>query len=191
MDTRIPRTRHRRRTVPGRGRRRAAVVLLWLCCLSQTAAHCGGGQVEDVFGYVEIDGRTAVYTPLCPGDEVRGVRVYAAPDPERGGDFVPLWEAEGPTTDAVRQGLFVLGDDSQFQTVTRPAPADFPRRLSVHADTARGWSPGEARERPADLPRYPAGTPLAELTFDTVQGPRSARQLQEALERQGACPPAD
>ncbi|GAA3781721.1 hypothetical protein GCM10022225_82680 [Plantactinospora mayteni] len=174
-------------TWPRRTRRRAAVILLWLCCLSLTAAHCDSGQVEDVLGYVEIDGRPVVYAPLCPDDEVRGVRVYTAPDPKRGGDFVPLWEAEGPTTDDVRRGLFVLGDDRQFSTVTRPPPASFPLRLSVHADTGHDRSVGEARERPADLPRYPAGTPLAELTFDTKRGPRSAAQLQEALESQRAC----
>ncbi|MEQ4305791.1 hypothetical protein ABNF97_31145 [Plantactinospora sp. B6F1] len=172
-------------------RRAARVLLLWLLCLSQTAAHCvgGGQQVEDVLGYVELDGRTAVYAPLCPDDEVQGVRVYTAPDPQRGGDFIPLWEATGPTTDTVRQGLFVLGDDSQFATVTRPAPASFPRRLSVHADTVRGRSAGQAWEHPAELPRYPADTPLTELTFETDRGRRSFAELRDMLFSQpAACP---
>ncbi|GAA3768834.1 hypothetical protein GCM10022225_64320 [Plantactinospora mayteni] len=170
-------------------RRRAAGGLLGLLCLGLTAAHCDGQQVDDVLGYVEIGGRTAVYAPLCPGDEIRKVRVYTAPDPERGGDFTPLWEAEGPTTDLVRQGLFVLGDDSQFSTVIREPPAAFPRRLSVAADTVSGVIRDEAREHPAELPRYPLGTPLEELTFDTEDGPMSAAQLRETLESQPtACP---
>mgnify|MGYP001484008014 CR=1 FL=1 len=166
------------------------MLLLWLLCLSQAAAHCsdGGQQVEDVLGYVELGGRTAVYAPLCPDDEVQGVRVYAAPDPQQGGDFTPLWEATDPRTDAVRQGLIVLGDDSQFGTVTRAAPASFPRRLSVHADTVRGRTAGQAWEHPAELPSYPADTPLAELTFETDRGRRSAAELRDMLRSQrGAC----
>jgi hypothetical protein len=151
--------------------------MLWLVCLTQAGTDCSGQEVEYVLGYVEVGGRTAVYAPLCADDRVRGVRVYAAPDPDTGGDFVALWEAESPTTDMVARGFFVLGDNSQFGEVKREPPTAFPRRLSVDVDTVRDRVVAEARERPDELPRYPAGTPVTEMTFDTERGRESYDDL--------------
>jgi hypothetical protein len=129
-----------------------------------------------------------VYAPLCADDEVRGVRVYAAPEPEKDGDFTLLWQADGPTNEAVRGGLFLLGDDGQFTTVALAPPPDFPPRLSVEVDTAHGRVAAENRKRPADLPNYDADTPLPSMTFDTERGLLSAAQLRQSLTDQGACP---
>ncbi|MEV4758247.1 hypothetical protein AB0J86_24455 [Micromonospora sp. NPDC049559] len=172
-----------------RHRRRYLLALAGLICLSQGAADCSraGGQVRYQLGYAEVAGKPAVYAPLCPDDEVRGVRVYAAPDPDKGGNFTLLWQAETPRVDAARKGLVVLGDDSQFETVKLAPPASFPRRLSVSVDTVSGAGPSENREHSADLPDYPAGTPLAEMTFETAGGSRSAEQVRRFVEDQHPC----
>ena len=158
-------------------RRAAGLALVALAGLSQVAADCSGGRTEDVLGYVEVGGRPAVYAPLCDDDTVRGVRVYTAPPPGEDGDFVPLWEAEAPIADATRHGLIVLGDDAGFRAVRRAAPARFPRWLSVAVDTERGRIVDEARERPTAPPSYPAGTPAAAMSFETIHGQMSYAEL--------------
>lgn len=170
--------------------RRVGPALAGVLCLSQLGAACTAGpQVHHEFGYVDVGGRPAVYVPLCGDDEVRAVRVYAAPDPAKGGDFVLLWQVEGPTGDTRGGGLVVLGDDSRFTTVRQQPPETFPRRLSVEVDTARGRIAAENREHAADLPRYDTVTAPSEMAFDTAHGRRKLDDLRRTLTDQPhACP---
>jgi hypothetical protein len=161
--------------------------LVWLLCLGQLGAACAPPRERPVFGYAEIGGRPAVYAPLCAGDEVAEVRVYAAPDRGSGGDFTLVWQAAGPTSDTVRGGLFVLGDGGQFATVATAPPETFPRQLSVAVDTVRGRSVEDRRERPATLPRYEPGTAAAEMTFDTDRGSMAYRDLRRLVENRPGC----
>src|SRR5690349_16332414 len=101
--------------------------LCWLACLMLIAADCSGGQVAYTLGYAQIDGRPAVYAPVCPGEEVKGVRVYSAPPAGKDGDFVLLWQASDPADQSTRDGLIVLGDG--FATTQTAAPQQFSGNL--------------------------------------------------------------
>jgi hypothetical protein len=90
------------------------------------------------------------------------------PDVGRSGDSALIWDAEGPTGAFARTGLIVLG--TGFRTVRQAPPARFDRTLSVSVDTAAGRSYGGAMTVPAAPARFPAGTPLTDMSFDTEEG---------------------
>ena len=157
--------------------KRGVWALCWLACLALVAADCSGEQVAHTLGYAQVGGATAVYAPICTGDEVKGVRVYSAPPAGEDGNFVLIWQASDPVDQATRDGLIVLGQG--FANTQTAAPPQFPANLSVSVETAQGRLLSEARGRPADaeLPAYPAGTSAAEMAFDTVHGRLSFDEL--------------
>lgn len=145
----------------------------WLGCLALIGATCSGGQVDRDLGYVQVGGKPAVYAPVCPGDTVSGVRVYRTPEGE--GDSVLLWQASAPVDQATRDGLIVLGEG--FETTQTAPPQQFPPLLSISVETAKGKLISEARQWPAEVETYPAGTPASQMTLETEHGKRSFDEL--------------
>lgn len=163
--------------------KRYVLAICWLACLGLVAADCSGQQIEWQFGYAIVGGELAVYAPVCPGDHVVKVEVHEAPERGKDGNFKLLWQASDPTDQSTKDGLVVLGKG--FETVEAGPPERFPARLSISIETAGRRLMSQGREHPADLPEYPAGTPAAEMTFNTASGPQTFDQIRSQPQR---CP---
>ncbi|MFI7575364.1 hypothetical protein [Micromonospora sp. NPDC049497] len=110
----------------------------------------------------------AVYAPVCTGDTVAAVQVEQMPDVGESGDVTLIWDAEQPTEASVREGLIVLG--TGFATVRQAPPAQFAGVLSVAVDTTAGRRYSAALPVPDRTDRFPAGTPLTDMSFVTEDG---------------------
>jgi hypothetical protein len=155
--------------VPTRGDRRAWLLAGLLLSLSQLGSACTHPPRTDYqVGFVRVGDRLAVYTPICPGDAVEVVRVHARPEVGKSGNSELLWEAEGPTDEAARGGLIVLGEG--FGTVRQAPPAQFGHTLSVTVETSRDRKFSDAVALPEQVVQFPAGTPVTSMSFETDDG---------------------
>ncbi|MEH0820976.1 MULTISPECIES: hypothetical protein [unclassified Micromonospora] len=164
-----------------RGKRRVVLVAGLLLSLSQLGGACLHPPRPDYqVGFVRIGDRLAVYTPICPGDTIEAVQIHALPEVGKSGDYVLIWDAEGPTDQSTRAGLIVLGEG--FGTVRQAPPAHFGRTLSVAVDTTGGKGYSYAGALPEHVAQYPAGTSVTGMSFETDGGQVSYDTLRAHFE---------
>lgn len=96
------------------------------------------------------------------------VVLHSVPEPNKDGDAAVLWSAESPTAESARSGLVVLGDDSQFGSITTSVAQPLPRRVSVEITTSTDRFYSDSYRFSDGVPNYPAGTAAEKMSFDVA-----------------------
>lgn len=100
------------------------------------------------------DGRSQVFVPLCPGQEITGIEAHEG-DATNVGKL--LWRTSKPLPRVAKGGRITLGDAGEFTSVETPFPMSLPARVLVTAHLSDGADSGVFLE-PAKIPANLAGT---------------------------------
>lgn len=129
-----------------------------------------GEHHSPTFGFRLLDGGVVeVAYPLCPSSEVTGVQLL-----KTGGSGADplLWKAEGPRTEAVRRGLFVVNAPTSFRTTT--AAVTLPDVVYVHVLESETE---DSRTAVLDLPKLRAFHAAGPDSYLTPSGPETRAQV--------------
>lgn len=108
----------------------SAVVLPTAAVVSLSSCTVTNGPTPMRFGFRAQGDDIVVAAPLCASESVFGAEIRVGVDGAGDGDgFRTLWQASGPRTEAVRRGVFVVGNTRSFGEerthVEKPLPGGF------------------------------------------------------------------
>lgn len=173
--------------------KRVLTAVLMLVTVGLLTACLPDDEDRPEFGWVKIDGRLAVYLPVCADDPIRKVEVVAEPAEGETGSGVVVWTVEDPRTEAAKAGLVVVGDDGQFVSVSKSMSGEAPRKLLARTTTVNGRYYSDSYTI-SDVRDYPAGTASREVVFEVKVNLKTWKHVsyddirEEFAKRTGGCP---
>ncbi|HWS34978.1 MAG TPA: hypothetical protein VN408_19845 [Actinoplanes sp.] len=143
--------------------------LVLLVAAGALLAGCEPDRLDYQVGLARVGDRLQVFTPLCPGEKVVGVRV-SAPGSGRAfnDDALTWWRAAGPKAPAGPGEFLTLGVDEPFLGIGVPAGGEPPGRLEVllvRTDLRGSVDQDTFAYDTSQVPSHPAGADAQTMTY--------------------------
>lgn len=110
----------------------ATTILVTAAMTTLSSCQLGEAPTPMHFGFRMEGDDIVVAHPICPSESVSAAKIVVSVDGEGDGDgFETLWNADGPRSEAVRRGVFVVGSARSFGTEKKPLTKRLPKGFYV------------------------------------------------------------